>query len=155
MSSRSIVSEASTILGPEKEHALGERMRSIVDAFRTRAQRVKRRLEQPPTPSADFSEEEQGGNAAALSPKLVLDDFKDSLYASKSTIDFGDSLEERWRSLLNQLEYIDPRGYVNIGRLSAIGWDKSLTRFLAGGIWEGNARSMCILDRTQGDVSSS
>ncbi len=40
---------------------------------------------------------------------------QDSLYASKSTIDFGESLEDRWRSFLNQLEYIDPRGYVNIG----------------------------------------
>jgi hypothetical protein len=56
MSSRSMVSEASTIFGPEKEHVLGERMRVIVDAFRTRARRVKQRLEQPPTPSADFSE---------------------------------------------------------------------------------------------------
>ncbi len=40
---------------------------------------------------------------------------QDSLYASKSTIDFGESLEDRWRSFLNQLEYIDPRGYINIG----------------------------------------
>ena len=115
MSSRSVISEASTIFGPEKEHMLGERMRVIVDAFRSRAWRVKRRLEQqPPTPSADYSEEEMG--RGALSPRLVLDDFKDSLYASKSTINFGDSLEERWRSLLRQLEYIDPRGYMNIGK---------------------------------------
>jgi hypothetical protein len=56
LSSRSVVSEASTIFGPEKEHVLGERMRVIVDAFRTRARRVKQRLEQPPTPSADYSE---------------------------------------------------------------------------------------------------
>jgi hypothetical protein len=40
---------------------------------------------------------------------------KDSLYASKSTIDCGDSMEERCRSFFKQLEYIDPRGYVNIG----------------------------------------
>jgi hypothetical protein len=77
MSSRSAVSEASTVFGPEKEQALGERMRVIVDAFRTRARRVKRRLEQPPTPSADGSggeEEQQGRDARA--PKLMLDDFK-------------------------------------------------------------------------------
>ncbi len=77
MSSRSAVSEASTVFGPEKEQALGERMRVIVDAFRTRARRVKRRLEQPPTPSADGSggEEEQQGREARA-PKLMLDDFK-------------------------------------------------------------------------------
>jgi hypothetical protein len=46
---------------------------------------------------------------------ILLASAQDSLYASKSTIDFGESLEDRWRSFLNQLEYIDPRGYVNIG----------------------------------------
>lgn len=76
MSSRSVASEASTIFGPEKEHALGERMRVIVDAFRTRAWRVKKRLEQPPTPSADFTEEEEGTGRGQLSPRLMLDDFK-------------------------------------------------------------------------------
>ena len=72
LSTRSMVSEASTIFGPEKEQVLTEKMRIIVDAFRSRAQKVKERLEQPPTPTEDMSDHETVLNH----PKLVLDDFK-------------------------------------------------------------------------------
>ena len=52
---------------------------------------------------------------ASFRPKFVLDDFTDSLYASKSTIAFGDSCEENCVNLLKRMEYVDPRGSVNIG----------------------------------------
>ena len=48
-------------------------------------------------------------------PKFVLDDFTDSLYASKSTIAFGDTCEENCVNLLRSMEYVDPRGGINIG----------------------------------------
>ena len=111
ISSRSIMSEASTIFGPEKEQVLSEKMRIIVESFRSRAKKVRHRLEQPPTPTEDIS----GDEDPTVRPKLILDDFTDSLYASKSTIAFGDTFEERWQSLLKMTEYIDPRGYINIG----------------------------------------
>ena len=45
---------------------------------------------------------------------MVFEDFNAALYASKSTIDF--SWDEKWtfQKLRKKLEYIDPRGYVNI-----------------------------------------
>ena len=48
---RSMISEASTIFGPEKEQVLSEKMRTIVESFRSRARTVKQRIEQPPTPT--------------------------------------------------------------------------------------------------------
>lgn len=110
-STRSVVSEASTIFGPEKEQVLTEKMRIIVDAFRNRAAKVKDRLEQPPTPTEDMSDED----TIVHYPKLVLDDFNDSLYASKSTIGFGETTGEKWKNVVKRMEYIDPRGYTNIG----------------------------------------
>jgi hypothetical protein len=51
-------------------------------------------------------------------PKIILDDFNDSLYASKSTLaaDFGNA--GAWKRCLKKIEYIDPRGYINIGKFS-------------------------------------
>ena len=45
---------------------------------------------------------------------MVFEDFNAALYASKSTIDF--SWDEKWTfaKLRKKLEFIDPRGYVNI-----------------------------------------
>ena len=111
ISSRSMLSETSTIFGPEREQVLSEKMRIIVDSFRSRAKKVRHRLEQPPTPTEDIS----GDEDATIRPKLILDDFTDSLYASKSTIAFGDTFEERWSSIWKMMEYVDPRGYINIG----------------------------------------
>ena len=50
-----MVSEASTIFGPEKEQVLSEKMRTIVESFRSRARTVKQRIEQPPTPTGSLS----------------------------------------------------------------------------------------------------
>ncbi len=50
-------STTSTIFGPEKEQVLSEKMRIIVEAFRSRARKERERLEQPPTPK----EETEGG----------------------------------------------------------------------------------------------
>ena len=43
-----------SILGAEREQVLGERMRSIVSHFRTRATSVRHRLEQPPSPDENI-----------------------------------------------------------------------------------------------------
>ena len=51
----SMISEASTIFGPEKEQVLSEKMRTIVEGFRSRAKTVKQRIEQPPTPTGSLS----------------------------------------------------------------------------------------------------
>ena len=72
-------------------------------------------------------------------PKFVLDDFTDSLYASKSTIAFGDTCEENCVNLLRSMEYVDPRGGINIGNkrngswlfigeLSAVGGGKCIDK---------------------------
>ena len=53
-----MVSEASTLFGPEKEQVLSEKMRIIVEGFRARARKVRQRIEQPPTPSGSFEGEE-------------------------------------------------------------------------------------------------
>ena len=49
-------------------------------------------------------------------PKFVLDDFTDSLYASKSTVAYGDNLEDHCLGILKSMEYVDPRGSVNISK---------------------------------------
>ena len=46
----------------------------------------------------------------------MLDDFTDSLYASKSTVAYGDSCQENCVSAVRSLEYVDPRGRLNIGK---------------------------------------
>ena len=49
-----------------------------------------------------------------MHPKFVLDDFTDSLYASNSTIAAGETCEENVINLLKRMEYVDPRGNINI-----------------------------------------
>lgn len=53
-------SDISSILGPDKEHVLSERMHHIVTNFRNRAFTVRQRLEEAPSPEDEsvFSEEE-------------------------------------------------------------------------------------------------
>ena len=51
---------------------------------------------------------------SSFRPKFVLDDFTDSLYASKSTVAYGDNMQENCLGLLKSMEYVDPRGRVNI-----------------------------------------
>ena len=51
--------------------------------------------------------------------------WKDSLYASRSTIDFGESSGDRWKNVVKRMEYIDPRGYTNIGTINYM-YKKSL-----------------------------
>lgn len=46
----------------------------------------------------------------------MLDDFTDSLYASKSTVAYGDSCQENCVSVVRSLEFVDPRGRLNIGK---------------------------------------
>lgn len=130
-----MVSETSTIFGPEKEQVLSEKMRIIVEGFRARARKVRQRIEQPPTPSGSMMDGRQKyfstlakletliiiftpGDDDYLTmyrPKFVLDDFTDSLYASKSTIALGDTCEENCVNLLRSMDYVDPRGGINIG----------------------------------------
>ena len=43
-----------SVVGAEREQVLGERMRSIVSHFRTRATSVRNRLEQPPSPEENI-----------------------------------------------------------------------------------------------------
>ena len=50
----------------------------------------------------------------ALQPNFVLDDFTDSLYASNSTIASGETCQENITNLLRRMEYVDPRGNINI-----------------------------------------
>ena len=108
-STHSIMSEASTIFGPEKEQVLTERMRIIVDSFQNRARRVKQRLEQPPTPTDDGSED----LGDPVGPKLFLEDFVDAK-DSKYSMVMGSG--EKWRDLRRRIEFIDPRGHINIGK---------------------------------------
>ena len=112
LSTRSIVSEVSTIFGPEKEQVLTEKMRVIVAAFRNRAKKVKHRLEQPPTPTDVTSDEEEDGSLP-VPGRLILDDFADSVYGSKQDIQGVQG--SGWRRILENFEFIDPRGYINIG----------------------------------------
>ncbi len=49
-------------------------------------------------------------------PKIVLDDFNDSLYASKSSLAADLENASPWTRCLKQFEYIDPRGYINISK---------------------------------------
>lgn len=112
-STQSIMSEASTIFGPEKEQVLTERMRLIVDSFQSRARRVKQRLEQPPTPTDDGSENED----VLVGPRRLLDDFAD-IKDSENPIMMGTG--DKWRDLLRRIEFIDPRGHINIGNQKSI-----------------------------------
>ena len=129
MSFSSMISEASTIFGPEKEQVLSEKMRTIVESFRSRARTVKQRIEQPPTPTDSLSGLEiylplnnhlttsftDGDDPiGALHPNFVLDDFTDSPYASNSTLGSAETCREDLVNILRRMEYVDPRGRINI-----------------------------------------
>ena len=112
LSTRSIVSDVSTIFGPEKEQVLTERMRVIVAAFRNRAKKVKHRLEQPPTPTEVTSDEDED-DKLPVGGRLILDNFADSVYGSKQ--DLSQDVSQGCNRFLKKFEFIDPRGYINIG----------------------------------------
>eukprot|EP00095_Tigriopus_kingsejongensis_P000955 snap_masked-scaffold83_size396513-processed-gene-0.1 protein:Tk00955 transcript:snap_masked-scaffold83_size396513-processed-gene-0.1-mRNA-1 annotation:"cyclic nucleotide-gated cation channel beta-1" len=156
-------SDVSSMLAPDREQALGEKIRGIVFKFRHRATLVKRRLEFPPTPDHSSEDEDDpetphnhpGLTSQPLPPgsdpptedprrtkrdlaqsalraenndlnhlrnialrRMVYEDFNASLYASKSTIDLSWGHDWTWSRLRKKLEYIDPRGYINIFWLS-------------------------------------
>ena len=46
--------DSTSIMGAEREQVLGERMRSIVSSFRSRATSVRNRLEKPPSPDENI-----------------------------------------------------------------------------------------------------
>ncbi|XP_059083326.1 uncharacterized protein LOC131880663 [Tigriopus californicus] len=151
VSNHSMRSDLSSILAPDREQALGEKIRGIVSKFRRRATLVKKRLEFPPTPDHSSEDDEDPGhhdnqivhdtssnpNLIEKKPKkeldvskdenndlsrlrtialqrMVYEDFNASLYASKSTVDFGWYDEWSWHKLGKKVEFIDPRGYINI-----------------------------------------
>ena len=67
--------------------------------------------------------------------RLVFEDFNSQLYASKSTIDMNNWLALcDWYTVRRKLEYIDPRGYINIawlfllGRTLMLRWNKKNKR---------------------------
>ena len=53
-------------------------------------------------------------------PKIVLDDFNDSLYASKSSLAADLENANPLARCLKQFEYIDPRGYINISKYNHV-----------------------------------
>ena len=67
--------------------------------------------------------------------RLVFEDFNSPLYASKSTINMNNwSSFCDWYVIKRKLEYIDPRGYVNISWLFILGMktNKSILYQLKG-----------------------
>ena len=139
-------SEISSIIGPEKEQVLGERMRNIVTQFRSRADKLKRRLQHPPTPdesvvtavaiNMDNGNNNGGGGGfdlrspddvavsartsaagSSFNRRFFVEDFDTGLYASRSTITSG---PEAWTlsGIRRRFDYVDPRGYLNIVWLS-------------------------------------
>ena len=54
--------------------------------------------------------------------RLVFEDFNSPLYASKSTISMNTwSSICDWNTIKRKIEYIDPRGYINISWLFLLG----------------------------------
>ena len=49
-----------------------------------------------------------------MHPNFVLDDFTDSPYASNSTLGAGETCREELVNILRRMEYVDPRGRINI-----------------------------------------
>ena len=105
------MNEASEMINTEKDQIIGKKIKIIVGAFRSRTQKVKSKIEQPPTPTEGLSETEEPG----VEQQLILDDFADSIYASNSSIAMGKTFGERWKNIFRMAEYIDPRGTFNIG----------------------------------------
>lgn len=66
-------SDISSILGPDKEHVLSEKMHHIVTNFRNRAFSVRQRLEEAPSPEDEsvLSEEDEEFLAAAQTSKKI------------------------------------------------------------------------------------
>ncbi|TRY76858.1 hypothetical protein TCAL_03522 [Tigriopus californicus] len=74
-------------------------------------------IEKKPKKELDVSKDENNDlsrlRTIALQ-RMVYEDFNASLYASKSTVDFGWYDEWSWHKLGKKVEFIDPRGYINI-----------------------------------------
>ena len=103
-----------------------EKLRNIVENMRRRTQKVKKMVEQPPTPTDESEEEVEEEPVSELQRRareLVLEDFTESRYASRLSLTDPDQDPGKWRCS----GYIDPRGNLNIG-----------THFIEAGI-------LCIL----------
>ena len=83
-------------------------------------------MEHPPSPDPitddEDNEEVTAANARALQ-KMVFEDFDAAVYASKTSIDVkaGDNPCEIIGNVWRYLEFVDPRGYLNITWLSLQG----------------------------------
>ena len=88
------------------------KLRNIVQTLRNRTEKVKNFVEQPPTPTDDSEDETEIIKTNAR--ELILDDFTESRYASKTSLAQNEDKENKWKNY-NCSGYIDPRGKVNIG----------------------------------------
>ena len=100
----------------EELSAVNTRLRSIISTLRQRTERVKTLVQQPPTPP-ELSEEEQEEEKEEQEPNnLILEDFTESRYASKQSLNpSGQEKPSWWRDKFRISGYIDPRGRLNIG----------------------------------------
>ncbi|XP_040575637.1 cyclic nucleotide-gated channel beta-3 [Lepeophtheirus salmonis] len=125
-SSLSITSEIESILIPEKELIMGDKMQSIVDSLQKRAQYIKESLKRAPNQCESLSSLSSLGNSNSScdrfnSKNLVYEDFNSSRYASKSTIHLlgNEGTEGIIKYIKTKLSnFVDPRGYMNIYWLS-------------------------------------
>ena len=91
------------------------KLRSIVSSLRRRTLRIKSVVEQPPTPTDQSEEEEEGDKQ-----ELILEDFTESRYASKLSLVDPEQRDIGFRAKLRVSGYIDPRGNLYIGQVELI-----------------------------------
>ena len=95
-----------------------EKLRSIVSSLRRRTLRLKRKVEQPPTPTDQSEEDEEDIPEPGRRQDLILEDFTESRYASKlSLADPEQRGSSVLRTKLRISGYIDPRGNLYIGQV--------------------------------------
>ena len=97
----------------KREEKVELKLRNIVHSLRNRTEKVKNFVEQPPTPTDDSEDETEIKTDAR---ELILDDFTESRYASKTSLAPTEHKENNWERF-KPSGYIDPRGKVNIGLL--------------------------------------
>ena len=91
------------------------KLRNIVSSLRRRTLRIKSVVEQPPTPTDQSEEEEEGDKE-----ELILEDFTESRYASKLSLVDPEQRDIGFRAKLRVSGYIDPRGNLYIGQVDLI-----------------------------------
>ena len=91
------------------------KLRNIVSSLRRRTLRIKSVVEQPPTPTDQSEEEEEGDKE-----ELILEDFTESRYASKLSLLDPEQRDIGFRAKLRVSGYIDPRGNLYIGQVELI-----------------------------------